>query len=487
MRSFTALLVLSLIIAVAIAQDWPANDFVITSPGDIPQTPAKVYTWATPLKIPNNIDHNGKIKVKVVADTTVIICINERVQVVSGINSCSPYGRLNFTWVNKTETPAQDVYLRFGKTYYVSYVLEWNNNAINKSSVVIVISGKACDDPSKDGFNCGNKQPFSLTDNVAHPDTIKSGQTNWYIYETTDQRQSITVKVYNPTDLLQTVLVGKRAGLPLYENGNLTLSTVDWEGMPNGKNESDIVLSFPQSSKYWFAVINKEADGTKPDVGFSIIIQLGPTAGVGMMNASTPHFDSKKENNTVKFAASVGQLNNSLNYFKFPSTSLLRLGIAPEDSDDPTPDVYVDVDLIPSPDSNIIKNTNKTEPAHLLFATTTPTNSRFVWYQFENTSPTVKDDSFWYVAVNSTNAFVLWSAENGTCANNCTKRGVCDETTGICICDDGYEKYDCSEKVFPLVWIILIAIGGAILLAIAIGVPVSCYLKNKKKSGYERV
>jgi len=115
----------------------------------------------------------------------------------------------------------------------------------------------------------------------------------------------------------------------------------------------------------------------------------------------------------------------------------------------------------------------------------------------------------WYIAVNATGDYVLWSGNN--CANGCSasscicNNAACDNTTsyqlpttgidsnGVCQCSDTKKanNYDCSALVetsspFKTVYIVLIAVGGAIVLAVAIGVPVYCYLQNRKRD-YERL
>lgn len=125
----------------------------------------------------------------------------------------------------------------------------------------------------------------------------------------------------------------------------------------------------------------------------------------------------------------------------------------------------------------------------------------------------------WYIAVNAANDFALWSGNNcaGACNNvtqasntgngYCICNGLpCDTVTtyeypvapntdsyGVCMCRNPSKQnnYDCSALVetsspFKTVYIVLIAVGGAIVLAVAIGVPVYCYLQNRKRD-YERL
>lgn len=89
--------------------------------------------------------------------------------------------------------------------------------------------------------------------------------------------------------------------------------------------------------------------------------------------------------------------------------------------------------------------------------------------------------------------FLIWAGE--ACPNNCSAHGsfdedyesICNPNTGVCNCANGYTGFDCSSTKLKTVYIVLIAIGGAIVLAIAIGVPIGCYIKNRKRARYERV
>lgn len=111
------------------------------------------------------------------------------------------------------------------------------------------------------------------------------------------------------------------------------------------------------------------------------------------------------------------------------------------------------------------------------------------------------DSADWYFAVPLPNDFTIWTVEN--CANDCSGSGSCTtygnlgdlptkttDVAGECSCyDDDYDQsFNCSEKTnsnSPL-YIVLIAIGGAIVLAVAIGVPVYCYFQNKRRSRFNQ-
>jgi hypothetical protein len=499
MNKSLSLFVLSLLIAVAFGQDklfgglGSGNRFV-----------SVVHTFSEALVIPSNLDDNGRLEVTVTADTTVTVCINERVQVTAGINSCSIGGLFNFTWnttmsrssfgVQSAAVPiTKTAYLRFGKakdaasprTYYVSYQFVWDNPAVNDTGVTIVINGKRCAAGDNGvGPSCGKYVPAitELVPGTAVPLTLNSKTPRYFLFTAADQYNFTQVEITGfdrSKDLI--FLYGKRGGYPQYNSdlGAVVGQSLDWIGVESGGNRSTIFLNFGRPDDYWFTVAGNDTN----NIAFSILLTTGAAANKDAMKAQMPPFGITKDNNTVEYDADTS--NGGITYLRFDRNEL-KIGIAPKDDSDGSPDVFADIDLVPSAQSNLISNTNSTEEAHLISATSVPKANGFFWYTFTADSQKAVD-TIWYVAVNSTNAFVVWDASVGACANNCTGRGVCDESRGLCICDDGYERYDCSDKVFPLVWIILIAIGGAILLAIAIGVPVSCYVNNKKKSGYERV
>jgi len=128
----------------------------------------------------------------------------------------------------------------------------------------------------------------------------------------------------------------------------------------------------------------------------------------------------------------------------------------------------------------------------------------------------------WYVAVSGGGKYVLWGGFN--CLNNCSNKGkkvkgkcfcngqLCNDdissapkqlltnyptttldSVGNCYCVDSYNSYDCSARVTPtnsvhLVWIILIAVMGLIVVIIAVGAPLYFYIDNRRKSSsYENL
>jgi len=120
--------------------------------------------------------------------------------------------------------------------------------------------------------------------------------------------------------------------------------------------------------------------------------------------------------------------------------------------------------------------------------------------------------SRWFVAVQLPSDFSIWVGTN--CANNCSdgEHGDCfcsngdycanvisvngsyagfyelpqtlQDSAGACSCTkDKYSfSFDCTQKNNgnSAIYILLIAIGGLIVLGVAIGVPIYCYVANKK-------
>ena len=64
-----------------------------------------------------------------------------------------------------------------------------------------------------------------------------------------------------------------------------------------------------------------------------------------------------------------------------------------------------------------------------------------------------------------------------------------DDSFGFCeSCSSSNAYFNCDKSPgFETIYIVLAAVGGAIILAVAIGVPVYCYLQNRKRARYERV
>jgi len=116
-------------------------------------------------------------------------------------------------------------------------------------------------------------------------------------------------------------------------------------------------------------------------------------------------------------------------------------------------------------------------------------------------------DLQWYVSVVATSDFYAWAGYNclschdgGTCicdgqtCNNVTQYvfpTTTNDSFGMCQCPSkAYQKsFDCTQNpdAFSPVYIVLIVIGGLIVISVAIGVPLYCYMKSRKRSNYDTI
>jgi len=143
----------------------------------------------------------------------------------------------------------------------------------------------------------------------------------------------------------------------------------------------------------------------------------------------------------------------------------------------------------------------ETAPALLASYLNYPTNSSYMIQATDGTTNFILAEATslvdWKIAVWAYEGqeYYLWV--NMYCPNDCqgdnfdnssnTTNGNCNEITGICACNSGFQDIYCSSSGLAVVWIVLIVIAGAIILAVAIGVPVACYLRNRQRTRYERV
>jgi hypothetical protein len=194
------------------------------------------------------------------------------------------------------------------------------------------------------------------------------------------------------------------------------------------------------------------------------------------------------ENSTKYTLNKAGDIDYyQVNTVDFPGF-YLRVSVGAVDAKVASPTLLARADAIPTL-SSFDYNITTGETANQVILSSTPTT--------------------WYLAVYGTKNqnYGLWVGSN--CANNCTAHGTCvcngaactddnlyelpttvDDSFGVCPCEKDYTVFDCSVEDgddFKTIYIVLIAVGGAIVLAVAIGVPVYCYVQNRKRSKYERV
>jgi hypothetical protein len=172
--------------------------------------------------------------------------------------------------------------------------------------------------------------------------------------------------------------------------------------------------------------------------------------------------------NTASYTIS----SSPLAYFLW-NTSHLLVGVVNSDhSDSDAPKLYASTVGIPSANGSEFSAVSTTSQVNFLNVAAAD-------------GTTISN---WIISVEASQDFEIWAGAG--CANQCSGKGQCPEDTGsngLCSCEDHYKDFECGTKTLKTIYIVLIAIGGAIVLAIAIGVPVGCYIKNRKRARYERV
>ena len=176
--------------------------------------------------------------------------------------------------------------------------------------------------------------------------------------------------------------------------------------------------------------------------------------------------------------------------------TFLRVSVAGDDNQ-PAPALYAQPNSPPSASSFSVNSTTGSNVNQALLPITT---------------------AKWYITVvgEPGQVFYIWAGTN--CVSNCSTDGTCNcgngacdnsedgiynpiptpdpaailyltDSYGQCACkSDDYISFDCGIDIntFKTIYIVLIAIGGAIVLAVAIGVPIYCYLQNKSPR-YQRL
>jgi len=245
-------------------------------------------------------------------------------------------------------------------------------------------------------------------------------------------------------------------------------------------------------------LVNSTASNSTTDGSTVIFLDANPTAdNLGVAQS----FDISGDYSFAYF-----QLDNLPTFINETGPYYVRVSVGnnelEDDEDNFGPTLYAKLNGYPSAESNdYAVGGSVANQVYLLV--TNPTTD--VWYL---AVPTPADFSIW-VGVNCPGScdhgscLCSISATNGTTADCTTLYSSnntyplysslpysTSESSGACTCsDDDYaESFDCSQKGSPTVlFIVLIVIGGLIILFVAIGVPLYCYISNKRKERYERI
>jgi hypothetical protein len=235
---------------------------------------------------------------------------------------------------------------------------------------------------------------------------------------------------------------------------------------------AEFVLTTPMRGVWYYQVVN--TGSYEATISVAMESQYCPYGQAG------PYCNSTVIDLTDQPVMNSTWVNGTggLQYFTVRHTDLI-VGTGTEKLAQNAPAMFASFFNYPSNDSYIVGA--KGNPVNLITASVPyQTLKNFGWRNV------TWDIAVWSIAGQQ---YYIWA--NHACANNCTSanvsRGSCNDNTGYCTCNSGYSGLWCEKSGLALVWIILIVIACAIVLAIATGVPIACYLKSKKRKQYERV
>lgn len=272
----------------------------------------------------------------------------------------------------------------------------------------------------------------------------------------------------------------RRDAFPDPTQGLVDPATVSTTTGPNNSTVTTVVISTPEGGNWNLLLSSNNSFNFVVNVASSTCPAGTYPGKNGTNDCQAPWTilpsGSTLTNNTIiangtTFAISGGWIT----YFTWKTSSLV-VGVVASDHGDDAPAIYASTVGIPS--ANGAEFVANQEDAQVNFLSADSPNG------------TVAN---WIIAVQALEPedetdFEIWAGAN--CANNCSSSGTCPSgsaANGMCRCNDHYKDFQCSTKTLKTIYIVLIAIGGAIVLAIAIGVPVGCYIKNRKRARYERV
>lgn len=434
----------------------------------------------------------GPVVFSVTAQYNLGVCLQQYVN-PNTYAECNPSGKIEFNVTNNMETmdsfassvldfdnyhksnkrtPAElhyyekpvvkPVFLRNG-AYFIYARFETSNSKANGTSCfTLEYSFNVCPNaPYQGGLNC------TAVKNLTSNDVIPVGPKQDLDFIFAIRRFTGWVKLifedYKPSDVVSEC----NPNLSIFvRRGNVPYEGV-YDVQANCEN-GQLVASFysPLEDQYFVQVKNSAASSSAVkaylDVKECGAVAYGP-------NCTKVDTDNNLTNQNGKPVLKKYRSGVDYDFYLLEKNELIAgVGFQRKNDKDTTvaPDILASLDSLPTNDSFILKASSN--QVNLLWATS------------------LSSAGHWYIAVPVVRDYYVWA--NAQCPGNCSGHGQCEPETGLCTCNKHYKKtLACDKKSFPVVWIVIIAIAGAIILAVAIGVPVACYVKNKNKARYERV
>lgn len=266
------------------------------------------------------------------------------------------------------------------------------------------------------------------------------------------------------------------------------------------------VTTCSNNDLFGYSCLNNATDPTSPLTGIRPIpASLTPnnTNTISINNGSALLYDLSDDSYEHQYAYFM--LTDYPNY-RPPYVVRVSVGNNDVSSLDGAPAVFAKLGSVPSAQSNHYNASTVGDVAHQLLL---PVDAQ-----------TLATGTPWYIAVQLPVDFAIWVGPN--CADDCDGQahGTCDcnsyscptitanntqyfynafyafphsldDSGGACDCDDQRYafSFDCSQKNNgnAALYILLIAIGGALVLCVAIIVPVYCGIANKKANSYDKI
>jgi len=501
-----------------------------TTPGDVIELyqEGQVNNNDNSFQFTESANQSVTVTVSAGGPTPVYVCLSEYVVISSNMSSCPPEGFIDIDASDMTEVDfygqdgtggakkqlllralmadgsgslysrtVQLTGLRIDTLYHVS-AMELNDANASNETVSVEITWNSCSKPHSYGPQCSVVPNTTLATGTPFTGSIVQGSPLFVVYDleqnftssltfnlnfTSEQMFALNLDASDSTNSNITVFI-RRNAFPAILNGTTATAVSAPDPFTAGGENGTYFYTVPNPEPgLWFFFAVSSSDVSLP-ISVSSVISNCPAgtypASNGCVGATIITGSMTNQTNT-SFPANGTAFTYSPNatetvtFFTW-TTQTLTVGVGNVDTADNAPYLYASYVGVPSSESSIVSSTEDT-----LVNFVNAANN-----QVQN----------WVIAVEystpSTDSFLIWATtnQNFPCANNCSGHGtddICDPTTAICVCASGYKGFDCSGQSLKVVYIVLIAIGGAIVLAIAIGVPIGCYIKNRKRARYERV
>ena len=348
---------------------------------------------------------------------------------------------------------------------------------------------------------------FSVSINGSKDDVelfVQSGYyptSDWFINTSNEDDNDIhTATIYNPgsiyiTNATETFFFG------IY-NGNKNAQSV----------QLNLTLASCAAPAFGFNCTHTTANTSDPIAGYATLSATLKPGTNGSQNTFTYDYtdkDTYNEDDYAYFMLSDYPTTADQGYEDLSYPYYIRVTVANNDVSEYAPGFFAKQGGFPSAQSATYNLSTPTDVSHQIV----------IQVNDPSEDPAgVPGPTAWFFAVALRNDFSIWVGIN--CANDCDsdKHGECMcgtvtcnnatangtnlvayytlpnttvDSSGSCTCsDDDYDySFDCAQKNNgnAALYIVLIAVGGMIVLAVAIGVPIYCYISNKKATRYDRM